>query len=70
MPCSIAITQSRSPGTGRFIAALKALRHPRLAAKVASISGGNFQEIAVGVGDYGFVVAVSGEARLAYDADS
>jgi hypothetical protein len=32
--------------------------------------GGDFQEIAVGVGDHGFVVAVSGEAGLAYDADS
>jgi hypothetical protein len=38
--------------------------------KTCSISGGDFQQIAVGVGGYGFIVSLSGEAGLAYDADS
>ena len=32
--------------------------------------GSDFQEIAFGVGDDGFVVSVSGETRQAYDANS
>src|SRR5580704_10242876 len=38
--------------------------------KTCSISGGDFQQIAVGVGGYGFIVSLSGEAGPAYDADS
>ena len=33
-------------------------------------SGGDLEEIAFGVGDYGFVISVSGEPGTAHDSDS
>ena len=62
---------SRSMTTSVTSAGSKLLRRPNACCKkTCSISGGDFQQIAVGVGGYGFIVSLSGEAGPAYDADS